>query len=622
MKKRTFCIFLIFLVIFSLFTNVYARQCSVLFIKNGNMKSTYSYGILNRVFMSSSDELYKIRIYDFEKKELITLSSERGVYVNGLYINATDSKYLYDLFLEGYEGYTPGTVVIKYRTFPENSNICYSLDYPAPTKIFDNVIFNNSKNSMGNFRLNSKINITDMTRGSDSNLSIYSSKTIALVDNATYSGEIYNNKYLVIRDGELNTQTLLSDYKYGLLTKVFNGIDNSVKIFNPINNSYNNFEIASAELWTELYNSFFDENGNQIATPFIKYQTLLNDDVCYSVEYISPSETSENAIYNRKSNTIGNLKLNKNTIIIDMTKNTLSNSNLLIDNNLYDYKLYNDKYLIIDSGVMKTRIFASNYRYGIITRVFYCHTYGEYKFSIYDFSDKNYYSLFPGINNGLYVNGTHNSAPEFYNSFYSENGNNEAKIVRYRTISNNDDTIYSLDYITTVDSFKNALYSDSNNTIGNLQLNNDMVIVGAKPSSSKAKLLTADLSSGDDLFEGSLINNNLYTGELYYIDDNIYDLSCSFYNDFYNDKTYAVNVIISNNTSEYKSGTVYAAVYNKAGRLKHVATKAFKLDEYLDSLTEIQITNYSVENDDYIKIFTWDNAMTPQCASLTYNITN
>lgn len=618
MKKRTFSIFLIFSIIFSLFTTAYAKQRSVLFIKNGDMQSTYGYGILNRVYYSNSMDEYQIRIFDFDKKEYITLSAERRVYFDG---SPTLEKELYNSFIEKY-GNTTGTEVIKYRTMHSDNNVCWSIDSLSPTEVFENVIFNETENRLGNFRINRKIKIIDTTGGSD--LNVASSETVSLIDNISYTAELYNCSYLVIRSGSLDTQTLFSEYKYGLLTKVFESAgDTAVRIYNLDKNNYTKFYVHSASLKEELYNSFFDKNGNQIGIPFVKYQTLLNDDVCCSVEYVSSADSFENAEYFRKSNTMGNLQLKKNTVIIDMTsENTISNSNLLIDSNLYTGELYNDNYLIIKSGELKERILPSEYRYGILTNIRYSSGYDSPVLLIYDFFGNKSHTLLPGIGVGFYMNGTYFSALELYNSFFDENGNKEDKVVRYRTILNNDNMVYSLDYITSSSSFENALFCDNDNTIGDVKLDSDTIIVGAEQSASEVALLTTASSSESNFHIGSLIDNNSYTGELYSVEDSIYDLSCYFYNDFYNSNTYTVNVTLTNNSSEYKNGVVYAAIYNKAGKVKGVAKQNFQLDSYLDTPKELTIENYSFENDDYVKIFTWDNNMVPLCNLLTYNIVN
>ncbi len=618
MKKRTLCIFLIFTVIFSLFTPVYAKHRPVVFIKNGDMQSTYGYGVLRRVYYSNSMGEYQIRIFDFDKKENITLDINRRVRVDG---SSTLGEDLYNSFVAEYGNSPSGTAVIRYRTRYGDNSVCYSIDHLSEDKIFNNVTFDEKGAKLGDWKISKKIKIIDMTE--ESNLSTASSETVSLIDDNSYSAKLYNNSYLVINDGDI--QELLSQHQYGLLTNVYESLADgeAVRIYNFDKNNYTTFEVASSKLWTKLYEACFDEDGNRIATPVVKYQTLLNDDICVSVEFISPQSTIENAEYSRKNNTMGDLQLNKKTVIVDMTQydseNIISNSNLLIDGNLYTVELCGEDYLIIKTGELKERTIPSNYKYGMLN-VAYSETFEEYVISIYDFVDNEYHSHSASARRRYYVDGSYIKTEDLYNSLFDENGNRIKQAVKYRTILNNDDTIYSLEFISPEGKFEDKVFTVNNNTLGELQLVSDAIIVGDNQPVSEIALFAETTYSEDTLSTGSLVDGGVYTGELYYADDDVYDLTCSLHNDYYNDNTYTVNVILDNKFDELKTGTVYLAIYNKSGRLKGATSQGFELEKYTDTLKELTIENYTYETDDYVKIFTWDSDMLFQCNYITYNI--
>ena len=58
-------------------------------------------------------------------------------------------------------------------------------------------------------------------------------------------------------------------------------------------------------------------------------------------------------------------------------------------------------------------------------------------------------------------------------------------------------------------------------------------------------------------------------------------------------------------------GTAYAAVYNSKGILKGLALQPINIDSYSDTGIDMWIENYIYEEGDYIKVFVWDENISP-----------
>jgi len=77
-----------------------------------------------------------------------------------------------------------------------------------------------------------------------------------------------------------------------------------------------------------------------------------------------------------------------------------------------------------------------------------------------------------------------------------------------------------------------------------------------------------------------------------------------------------INSYVQNNIGDTISGIIYAAVYNN-DILKAISMQPFELEEYSDTGVDLWIENYNYEEGDYIKVFAWDENISPLCIADT-----